>query len=203
MAPHLLWSCADIRPICGPCHHKGLRPLLETTVQSQMIPMTSSWDVPVCSNMAASVSYIPTWQLLCYSCNLQLSLFFIYALHQGFRGPSLCATQRTTLDGRASDSLFKQKTTYEPRSTCWLFLPPCSSAEDAELCDDPWIFNRSSAVFFCLWGFFLTTSPLNWSLMIFCVGLTVYMCMLTESVQLCTCISALYQIIPFFIIRKG
>lgn len=30
--------------------------------------------------------------------------------------------------------------------------------------------------------------------MIYSVGLTVSMCMLTESVQLCTCISALYQI---------
>lgn len=36
-APHLLWSSyADIRPICGPCHHKGSRPLLDITVQSQI-----------------------------------------------------------------------------------------------------------------------------------------------------------------------
>lgn len=43
--------------------------------------------------------------------------------------------------------------------------------------------------------------------MMFCVRLTVPMCMLTESVQLCTCISALYQTIwlPFFFffVRKG
>lgn len=170
MAPHVLWSCADIRPIHGPCHHKGSRPLQEATMQSQMILMTS-WDVPVCSNMAATVSYIPTWQLLCYSRTLQFFFFFFfYALHQGFRGPSLCATLCTTLDGRASGSLFKQKLMSLDQHAGYFFLS-CSGAEDAELCDDPWIFNQPSAVFFACEVYVLfflfssfTTLPLNWSL---------------------------------------
>lgn len=42
-------------------------------------------------------------------------------------------------------------------------LPPCSSAEEVELCDDPWTFSWLS--FSACEGHFLTPSPLNWKWM--------------------------------------
>lgn len=140
------YAMVDVRPICGPCHHKGSKPLLETTMQSQMILMTSSWDVPVCSNMAATVSYILTWQLLCYSCTLQ----FWFLSHSASGGP-LCVL--LSLPPRMEKLLIrywnkKQLVSLDQHAVD--FRPLCSSAEDAELCDDTWIFLLAVSCLFCL-----------------------------------------------------
>lgn len=127
---------------CGPYHHKGSRPLLDITCKLRF-PHDSSWDVPVCSNTAATVSLLTVWQLFCYTTRAAV-LFSCLAVLTRVRRPYPCATQRITLRDTFL-LLYSNKTKYKPFIKVLVVLalkclPPSSNAEEVELCD-AWTFN--------------------------------------------------------------
>lgn len=199
--PHLLWaSCADICPICGPCHHKGSRPPLDITMQSQI----SSWLLMGCAcllqhgfysvldtNMAAALY---THAAVLFSC---------HAVQRGYTGPihvphsvwlggiPFCCCIQAKKQKQNKKSLHQDAvsfgsdmfTTLIPVQRSWSFVM---------------IYGH---FFFCLsgWGAGGIILKLKVEGL---YSVCFYVHVLTESAQLCTCISALYQIIWLCLFRR-
>lgn len=182
LAPHLLWLCADVRPMCGPCHHKGLRPLLETTMCNLNNPRDFFMG-------CACLLHHGCQSVL--HCNMAAALLHPCALQ-------FCSLSHSAISREMHFCFFIQRrqkiSLYQHAGSFW-HLFPVQRRQSFVMIHGFFIGCRLSFLFsFYLWGDCFNPSPLNWSgWMILCVELTVSMCMLTESVQLCTCISALYQ----------
>lgn len=205
--PHLLWaSCAVFFvlfcPICGPCHHKCSRPPLDTTMQSQI----SSWLLMGCACLLQHGFYsvLDTNTAAALYTHAAV-LFSCHAVQRGYTGP-VYVPHSTWLRGIPFCCCIQAKQMAAIKAfirmllvwalTCLPLSFQCRGGGALW-----WSISMMDISFSACQGQIFTPLPLQLKAGGLYSG-SFYVHVLTENVQLCTCISAPHPVIRLHPYRR-